>query len=76
MHLVLTVGLITSSVYYAMQPTVFEGRYWLQDAKPQRLAPDVVCVDYSVARHGQLCAYRWNGERELRNENFVAVPAG
>ena len=56
-----------------MQPPVFVGHYWLQDAKPQRLAPNVACVDYSVARHGQLCAYSWNGERELRNENFVAV---
>jgi hypothetical protein len=64
------------SVYDATQPPVFFGHYWLQDATPRRLAPNVVCVDYSVARQGQLCAYRWDGEPELRNENFMAVSAG
>lgn len=31
------------------------------------------CVDYSVAKGGFLCAYRWNGEQKLSNENFVWV---
>jgi hypothetical protein len=32
----------------------------------------VACLDYSVAKGGFLCAYRWNGEQKLRNENFVS----
>jgi hypothetical protein len=31
-------------------------------------------MDYSVAKPGgKLVAYRWNGERELSREKFIAV---
>ena len=43
----------------------------------------MACLDYSVARkpdggeeptpRGRLAAYRWNGEKTLRNDAFVAV---
>ena len=39
--------------------------------RPEVLAGNMACLDYSVAKDGFLCAYRWHGERKLSNENFV-----
>lgn len=50
---------------------VFIGHYWLSAKRPEVLANNVACLDYSVAKGGFLCAYRWHGEQELSNENFV-----
>ncbi len=50
---------------------VFFGHYWLAPNRPQPLARNVACLDYSVAKGGFLCAYRWNGEQELDRNNFV-----
>lgn len=50
---------------------VFVGHYWLSGSQPELLADNVACVDYSVAKGGFLCAYRWNGEKKLSNDNFV-----
>lgn len=50
---------------------VFVGHYWLSAQRPTVLAENVACLDYSVAKGGFLCAYRWNGEQRLSNENFV-----
>lgn len=50
---------------------VFVGHYWLSAQRPTILADNVACLDFSVAKGGFLCAYRWNGERKLSNENFV-----
>jgi hypothetical protein len=61
--------------YPADAPPVFVGHYWLKAERPERLAANVACLDYSVARGGFLCAYRWQGERELANEHFVFVNA-
>ncbi len=55
---------------------VFVGHYWLSAAQPEILASNVACLDYSVAKGGMLCAYRWNGESTLDNANFVTVSAG
>lgn len=58
--------------YPSYAPPVFVGHYWMQ-GEPAPLAPNVACLDYSVARGGKLVAYRWDGERQLRQENFVAM---
>jgi hypothetical protein len=50
---------------------VFIGHYWLSAQQPSVLAPNVACLDYSVAKGGFLCAYRWSGEYRLQDENFV-----
>ncbi|MFN7733390.1 MAG: metallophosphoesterase [Pirellula sp.] len=50
---------------------VFIGHYWLSAQQPSVLAPNVACLDYSVAKGGFLCAYRWSGENRLQDENFV-----
>jgi hypothetical protein len=52
-----------------VQP-VFVGHYWLSAQRPTVLAQNVACLDYSVAKGGFLCAYRWNGENRLQDENF------
>jgi len=62
--------------YGADEPPVLFGHYWIPgDVEPAPLAPNVACLDYSVAGNGRLCAYRWSGERTLRAEAFVSVPA-
>jgi hypothetical protein len=50
---------------------VFIGHYWLSASKPEILADNVACLDYSVAKGGFLCAYRWQGEQRLSNDHFV-----
>lgn len=56
-------------------PPVFLGHYWLRADHPERLSGNVACLDYSVAGHGMLCAYRWDGEQKIDNAKFVTVPA-
>jgi hypothetical protein len=52
---------------------LFIGHYWLTGLQPEVLTPNVACLDYSVAKGGFLCAYRWNGEPTLKNGNFCFV---
>ena len=51
---------------------VFFGHYWLTGT-PRLLRENICCLDFSVAKHGFLTAYRFNGEKVLKNENFVYV---
>ena len=63
--------------YPASAPPVFFGHYWL-DPRCHPRAPqreNVACLDYSVARHGLLCAYRWDAPGALAADRFVAVEA-
>ncbi|NBC22178.1 MAG: metallophosphoesterase [Gammaproteobacteria bacterium] len=55
-------------------PPCFVGHYWLE-GEPAPLAPNIACLDYSVAKEGgKLVAYRWHdGDVELSRERFVAV---
>jgi hypothetical protein len=48
---------------------VFVGHYWLT-GRPALLSNKVACVDYSVAKGGQLVAYRWDGETKLDNSKL------
>jgi hypothetical protein len=57
-------------VYPLDSPPVFIGHYW-NNGKPELLAHNVCCVDYSVARGEKLVAYRWNGEQVLNTGNFI-----
>ncbi|MBC8867873.1 MAG: metallophosphoesterase [Planctomycetes bacterium] len=59
--------------YPATAKPVFIGHYWLSPQRPELLANNVACLDYSVAKGGFLCAYRWQGEQKLSNHNFVRV---
>ena len=51
---------------------VFFGHYW-NSGVPDRLRPNVACVDYSAGKGGPLVAYRWEGETELRAGGFVST---
>ncbi len=64
-------GLASTEVYAPTSPPVFVGHYWLRAPRPERLAINVACLDYSVAKDGYLCAYRWDGEAEISDEKFV-----
>jgi hypothetical protein len=60
--------------YADTEPPVFCGHYWLPPAEPAPLAPNVVCVDYSVAKEGgMLVAYRWHSEAVLDGGKYVYV---
>lgn len=56
--------------YPTTDKPVFIGHYWLSAKKPKLLADNVACLDYSVAKGGFLCAYRWQGEQTLTKANF------
>ena len=60
--------------YSSDAPPVFIGHYWM-DTDPALLAPNVACLDYSVAARsgGKLAAYRWDGEQRLSEDKFVHV---
>jgi hypothetical protein len=65
-----------AAAYPATAKPVFFGHYWLAaDRPPSVLAANVACLDYSVAKGGFLCAYRWQGEQQLRDDHFLTVPA-
>ncbi|MCK5056576.1 MAG: metallophosphoesterase [Candidatus Aminicenantes bacterium] len=49
---------------------VFFGHYWFT-GKPRLLSGHTACVDYSVARGGQLVCYRYDGESLLDESKFV-----
>ena len=58
--------------HYQDDTPVFFGHYWLRGT-PQLLGTHAVCLDYSVAKGGELVAYRWNGEQELSAASLVSV---
>ena len=61
--------------YPEADPPVFFGHYWLQ-GDPEPFASNVACVDYSVAKRGKLCAYRWHaGEKKIDPAQFLWVDA-
>ncbi|MBX7168119.1 MAG: metallophosphoesterase [Pirellulales bacterium] len=74
-ELPLAVNARQANGYPTDAPPVFFGHYWLSAPRPTVLANNVACIDYSVAKGGLLCAYRWQGEQQLRDEHFVWVPA-
>ena len=65
----------TASPYPADAKPVFVGHYWLMAPRPALLAENVACLDFSVAKGGFLCAYRWDEEKKLRNDHFAWVAA-
>ena len=62
-------------LYPEEDPPVFFGHYWLEDKWPVIQSGNVVCLDYSIAKGGNLVAYRWSGEQALQPQNFVVIPS-
>lgn len=52
---------------------LFIGHYWRQAGQEAIVAPNIVCVDFSACRGGQLVAYRWSGEHEVRPDHLVGM---
>jgi predicted MPP superfamily phosphohydrolase len=63
---------IVSWRYYNDDRPVFFGHYWLEGT-PMLRWKNICCADYSVAKEGFLAAYRFDGERALKQENFKYV---
>lgn len=55
--------------YGAAEKPVFFGHYKLNGI-PEVNARNVLCLDHPR----QPCAYRWNGEPELKKENLILIP--
>lgn len=51
---------------------VFFGHYWLR-GNPTLYRDNICCLDYSVAKHGHLVAYRLDDEKKLDNKKLVYV---
>lgn len=62
--------------YPSDAPPVFFGHYWLSADRPTLLAPNVTCLDFSVAKGGFLCAYRWDEKWTLDPSRFVVARCG
>ena len=58
--------------YGSDEAPVFFGHYWLR-GMPQQQQNNAACLDYSIAKDGKLVAYRWDGERRLKDDHFVWV---
>jgi hypothetical protein len=56
--------------YPSGSPPLFIGHYWMK-GRPELLAENLACLDYSVAKGGKLVAYRWGGEQRLDAEKFA-----
>ena len=52
-------------------PPVFFGHYWLTDVNEVVLADNAACLDLSVAKGGELCGYRWDGEGVISRDRVV-----
>jgi len=53
---------------------VFFGHYWFS-GEPRIEGPSMACTDWSCVKGGTLAAYRWSGESELTNDNWISVPS-
>lgn len=62
---------IPYQIYRSTDPIVFIGHYCMGDKLIQ--TPNICCVDACIASQGQLCAYRYDGETQLLEENLVLV---
>jgi len=58
--------------YSETEKPVFFGHYWL-NGTPGLFRENVCCLDYSVARHGHLAAYRFDNEEKLENNKLIYV---
>jgi hypothetical protein len=67
------VSLLKNHDYYDEDDKpVFFGHYWLK-GNPTLYRDNICCLDYSVAKHGHLVAYRLDDENKLDNKKLVYV---
>lgn len=66
-------NLPATSAYPADAPPTFFGHYALKAPSPASILPNLACLDYGTGKGGFLCAYRWDGEREMDPAKFIAT---
>lgn len=67
--------ILKRKTYYGeAEKPVFCGHYWFEGI-PKKEKDNIACVDYSIGKGDKLAAYRWKGEKELKDENFIWVSA-
>lgn len=54
-------------------PLTFFGHYAVKECVPQALLPNLVCLDYGMAKGGQLVAYSWDGEAQIDSSKFTSI---
>ena len=52
---------------------LFIGHYWRQQGEEAIVAPNIVCVDFSACRGGNMVAYRWSGESHVTSDNLIGM---
>ena len=57
---------------YTAEKTVFFGHYWLK-GNPKIENKSAICLDYSVAKHGKLVAYRFDAKHIIDSKNFIFI---
>lgn len=57
--------------YSENERPVFFGHYWLKDKVPTLYRDNICCLDYSVAKGGNLVAYSFDGELKLDARKLV-----
>jgi hypothetical protein len=63
------------SFAYRGDVPVFYGHYW-RSGRPTEgrdYTARTACVDFSAVKTGNLVAYRWSGEPEIRPEHYVST---
>jgi hypothetical protein len=63
------------SLSYRGEVPVFYGHYW-RSGRPRAgvdFTERTACVDFSAINSGKLAAYRWDGEREIREDHYFNV---
>jgi len=55
---------------------LFIGHYWRRAGEEAIVAPNIVCVDFSACRGGDMVAYRWSGEPVVDPRNLIGVQKG
>ena len=61
-----------NNIYSDNECPVLFGHYWMK-GNPILQKENVCCLDYSIAKDGQLVAYRWDGEMKLNANKFFAL---
>lgn len=62
----------SNDYYQSNDKKIFFGHYWLKGA-PYLYRENICCLDYSVAKGGNLVAYRLNGESKLDKSCLIYV---
>jgi len=65
---------IPKTGYPQNTPPTFFGHYALKNGTPAPIRPNLACLDYGTGKGGFLCAYRWDGEKEIDPGKFVTAP--